>query len=58
MEPIAFELNDEQAVRDSFVAWRPTQAQLIAPPHRYPRGHYGFEVRGPAGAELMIWSEK
>lgn len=28
------------------------------PPSRYPRGHYGFAVDGPAGARVMVWSEK
>lgn len=56
--PVAYELADEQAVDEAFTAWAPTGADLIAPPHCYPRGHYGFEVRSPAGAELMIWSEK
>lgn len=27
-------------------------------PHRYPRGHYGFEVPGPAGVTVMIWRER
>lgn len=49
--PLAFEVDDEGAV--DFHA-----ARLSAIPHRYPRGHYGFEVPGPAGATIMIWSER
>lgn len=49
--PLAFEVDDEEAV-DSYAA------RFGAAPHRYPRGHYGFEVPGPAGATIMIWSEK
>ncbi|WP_412540285.1 VOC family protein [Longispora sp. K20-0274] len=26
-------------------------------PARYPRGHFGFDLRGPDGTPLMIWSE-
>ncbi|MGY0236819.1 VOC family protein [Longispora urticae] len=26
-------------------------------PGRYPRGHYGFDLAGPDGTPLMIWSE-
>lgn len=29
-----------------------------AVPRRYPRGHYGFTADGPAGARVMIWSER
>jgi len=54
--PLAFELADAAAVDSRFVRWRPRD--VIAAPHRYPRGHYGFEVRGPAGARVMVWSEK
>ncbi|MEV6525980.1 hypothetical protein AB0M43_28950 [Longispora sp. NPDC051575] len=26
-------------------------------PGRYPRGHFGFDLAGPDGTPLMIWSE-
>jgi catechol 2,3-dioxygenase-like lactoylglutathione lyase family enzyme len=48
--PPAFELADTAAV-DAVCA------TLAGSPHRYPRGHYGFTVSGPAGAPVMIWSE-
>ncbi|HEX4704255.1 MAG TPA: VOC family protein [Pseudonocardiaceae bacterium] len=56
--PMAFELDTHWAVDNAFERWRPPGDELLAPPHRYPRGHYGFEVRGPAGARVMVWSEK
>jgi catechol 2,3-dioxygenase-like lactoylglutathione lyase family enzyme len=49
--PLAFEVDGESAV-NTFAT------RLGATPHRYPRGHYGFEVPGPAGAAIMIWSER
>lgn len=49
--PLAFEVDGESAV-NTFAT------RLGATPHRYPRGHYGFEVPGPAGATIMIWSEQ
>ena len=33
-------------------------AALGGTPHRFPRGHYGVTVPGPAGAPVMVWSEK
>ena len=54
--PLAFELADRTAVDAAHDRWRP--ADRLVPPHRYPRGHYGFEVAGPAGARLMVWSEE
>jgi catechol 2,3-dioxygenase-like lactoylglutathione lyase family enzyme len=54
--PLAFELESAAEVDRSFSDWTP--AEVIAAPHRYPRGHYGFEVRGPAGAVVMVWSEQ
>jgi catechol 2,3-dioxygenase-like lactoylglutathione lyase family enzyme len=51
--PIAFELPEVSDV-DAVHARMPD----AEPPHRYPRGHYGFEVRGPAGATVMVWSER
>jgi hypothetical protein len=54
--PLAFELADLAAVDAAYARWRPADPHM--PPHRYPRGHYGFEVDGPAGARVMVWSEK
>lgn len=51
--PIAFEVPDVSAV---FA--RMGDVEVVKPPHRYPRGHHGFEVRGPAGATVMVWSER
>ena len=53
--PIAFEVSDVDAI---FARMRPSTEELVAAPHRYPRGHHGFEVRGPAGATVMVWSER
>jgi catechol 2,3-dioxygenase-like lactoylglutathione lyase family enzyme len=50
--PLAFEVDAASTV-DGYAARIATQR----PPHRYPRGHYGFETPGPAGATIMIWSE-
>jgi catechol 2,3-dioxygenase-like lactoylglutathione lyase family enzyme len=47
--PLAFEVDRVEAV-DSYAA------RFNATPHRYRRGHYGFEIPGPAGATVMIWS--
>jgi len=49
--PPAFEMAGEAEV-DAVAAALGGQA------HRYPRGHYGFTVRGPAGAPVMVWSER
>jgi catechol 2,3-dioxygenase-like lactoylglutathione lyase family enzyme len=49
--PLAFEVDGVSAV-DAYAR------RLDGTPHRYPRGHYGFEVPGPAGATIMIWSEQ
>lgn len=49
--PLAFEVDAVSAV-DAYAR------RLHGTPHRYPRGHYGFEVPGPAGATVMIWSER
>ncbi|HWC81006.1 MAG TPA: VOC family protein [Pseudonocardiaceae bacterium] len=54
--PLAFELATRAAVDDAFAGWRP--AEVLAPPHRFPRGHYGFEVRDPLGTRVLVWSEK
>jgi len=50
---VAFEVAEESEV-DAVHAGL-TEAK---PPARFPRGHYGFTVRGPAGANVMVWSEK
>ena len=56
--PLAFELDGVDDVDRAFARMGPPTARLLAPPHRYRRGHYGFEVRGPAGEHVMIWSER
>jgi catechol 2,3-dioxygenase-like lactoylglutathione lyase family enzyme len=53
--PVAFEVADVDA---AFARMRPSAEELVVAPHRYPRGHYGFEVHGPAGATVMVWSER
>jgi catechol 2,3-dioxygenase-like lactoylglutathione lyase family enzyme len=52
-QPIAFEVTDVDAVHE-----RMRPADVLVAPHRYPRGHRGFEVRGPAGATVMVWRER
>lgn len=52
---VAFEVADVDAAFDRM---RPTGDELVAPPHRYPRGHHGFEVLGPGGATVMVWRER
>jgi catechol 2,3-dioxygenase-like lactoylglutathione lyase family enzyme len=54
--PAAFQVGTSAEVDRVFAGWRPG-ADLRIGPHRYRRGHYGFEVAGPAGAEVMVWSE-
>jgi hypothetical protein len=54
--PLAFELDGVRQVDRAFADWQP--AEPIVGPHRYPRGHYGFEVRDPAGTHVVVWSEK
>ncbi|MFC0546226.1 VOC family protein [Kutzneria chonburiensis] len=56
--PAAFQLATDGEVDAAFRALRPRSDELVRGPGRYPRGHYGFEVRGPAGATVMIWSER
>lgn len=51
--PVAFEVDDVDAVYE-----RMPSADVLIAPHRYPRGHRGFEVRGPAGATVMVWRER
>jgi catechol 2,3-dioxygenase-like lactoylglutathione lyase family enzyme len=51
--PLAFEVDADSTV-DEYAA----RLGAERPPHRYPRGHYGFEVPGPAKTRIMIWSER
>jgi catechol 2,3-dioxygenase-like lactoylglutathione lyase family enzyme len=51
--PLAFEVDGDGAV-DGYAA----RLGAERPPRRYPRGHYGFETPGPAGATIMVWSER
>ena len=51
--PVAFEVADVDAVHA-----RMASDDVLVPPRRYPRGHRGFEVRGPAGATVMVWRER
>jgi catechol 2,3-dioxygenase-like lactoylglutathione lyase family enzyme len=50
---VAFELADRAAV-DAVHA----RAARSPAPRRFPRGHRGFPLAGPAGAHLLIWSEE
>ena len=50
---LAFEVAD---VDEAFT--RVPASEVLVGPHRYPRGHHGFEVRGPAGARVLVWREK
>jgi catechol 2,3-dioxygenase-like lactoylglutathione lyase family enzyme len=49
--PIAFEVADVDGMYERMT-------DVLEPPHRYPRGHYGFEARGPAGVTVMVWRER
>jgi hypothetical protein len=51
---LAFEQASESKVDGRFAAWHGEASR----PSRYPRGHYGFTAPGPAGATVMIWSER
>jgi catechol 2,3-dioxygenase-like lactoylglutathione lyase family enzyme len=51
---LAFEVADESEVDERHARW----LSKPPPPHRYPRGHYGFTTPGPAGVTVMVWSEK
>jgi len=55
--PLAFELVGRGEVDAMFALLAPSTGELTSPPHHYPRGHYGFTLRAPAGAEVMLWSE-
>jgi catechol 2,3-dioxygenase-like lactoylglutathione lyase family enzyme len=48
--PLAFQLASAREVDAAPIAG--------AEPRRFPRGHYGFVTDGPAGARVMIWSER
>lgn len=54
--PLGFEVESEAAVHAIHRGTPP--ADVTVAPHRYQRGHYGFEARGPAGTRLMVWSER
>ncbi|MFI7678432.1 VOC family protein [Actinophytocola sp. NPDC049390] len=54
--PVAFQVDSDEDV--NAVHARMPPGDVLAPPHRYPRGHRGFEVRGPAGATVMVWRER
>jgi len=49
---LALELADSAAVRAAQVALGGP------PPGRFPRGHFGFVVRDPAGHPVLVWSER
>jgi catechol 2,3-dioxygenase-like lactoylglutathione lyase family enzyme len=49
--PLAFELDDAAAV-DTHAA------RLGRTATRHPRGHYACTAPGPAGATVMVWSER
>lgn len=49
---LAFELPDRSAVDAAHA-----RSRLPLGPRTYPRGHRGFELAGPAGARLLIWSQ-
>ncbi|WP_018682149.1 VOC family protein [Actinokineospora enzanensis] len=53
--PLAFELPDRASV--DAVHARLVGVEVLRPPGVYPRGHYGFEVRDPAGTPVMLWHE-
>lgn len=48
--PLAFQLDSAAAVDAARFGG--------AVARRFPRGHYGFLVDGPAGARVQIWSEQ
>jgi catechol 2,3-dioxygenase-like lactoylglutathione lyase family enzyme len=51
---LAFEYATQSEVDSVHAAWPGAPAR----PYRHPRGHYGFVAGGPAGAKVMVWSEK
>jgi catechol 2,3-dioxygenase-like lactoylglutathione lyase family enzyme len=52
---IAFEEADESEVDARHARWA---GEIPPAPYRHPRGHYGFIAPGPAGVNVMVWSEK
>ena len=54
---LAFELANESEVDDSYARLFRGAGGTV-PPHRHPRGHYGFTAAGPAGVTVMVWSER
>jgi catechol 2,3-dioxygenase-like lactoylglutathione lyase family enzyme len=53
--PLAFEMRTTTEVDAMYPAMAPSSVKR-APSH-YPRGHYGFEVHGPANTVVMVWTE-
>lgn len=53
--PLAFEQPTVADVDTRLAAMEPDS--LTRAPGRYPRGHYGFEVAGPGGVDVMVWTE-
>ncbi|MBC6448909.1 VOC family protein [Actinokineospora xionganensis] len=53
--PLAFELATAADVDRRLATME--QASVTRAPGRYPRGHYGFEVTGPDGVDVMVWTE-
>lgn len=52
--PLAFEL----ATPSDVDSWHARLAGSLSDrPHRFPRGHYGFTLRAPNGADVQLWSE-
>jgi hypothetical protein len=51
---------DSQGVvpRVADAAYVELASRSAAPPRRYPRGHYGFDVAAPGGIRVMVWSER
>ncbi|MFL6140293.1 MAG: VOC family protein [Labedaea sp.] len=54
---LAFEVAGRSEVDDCHDRWSGGGGG-VPRPHRHPRGHYGFTAAGPAGATVMVWSEK
>lgn len=50
---LAFEHANESDVDSASAGW---PGETV--PHRHPRGHYGFIAPGPAGVNVLVWSEK
>ncbi|WP_436501870.1 VOC family protein [Actinokineospora sp. HUAS TT18] len=54
--PLALELPTMADVEHALAALDPET--VVRALGTYPRGHAGFEVSGPAGERLMVWTEK